>query len=74
MYCSCVAKKPPPHIYDVETEVDGQRHTGTYSIQSGVITVNLSGHGSKSTQIGASPAEHLAKLLLGELVIAGRRR
>jgi hypothetical protein len=56
---------------DVATEIDGKRHTGSYVVDSGVITVS-NADGSRATQLGRSDAHHLAKRLLGELVTQKR--
>lgn len=55
-----------PIRYDVETEVDGEVHRGSYEVSGGMLTVK-SMWGSKSTQPGARP-DVLARILLAELV------
>ncbi len=52
----------------VTTEVDGQTYIGRYVISGKVVTVSMPGVGSKSTQIGGSPVESIARLLLRRIV------
>lgn len=47
-------------------EVDGRTVRGSYRVERGIITVSSSA-GSRSTEIGGSTAEQLARLLLLEL-------
>jgi len=51
----------------VETEKDGDIHKATYTVWKEVVTVEYEGR-SKSTQLGNSSAESIAKWLLIELV------
>ncbi len=61
--------KPPPRSRPVEiVEVDGTRFGGHDVVDKGSITVSTALHGSKTTQVGASPPEVLARMLLRELV------
>jgi hypothetical protein len=55
---------------NVEIEKDGKRYAGKYRVEGGIITVTYDGEGGgdKSTQVGNSEPERLAKLLLIELV------
>jgi hypothetical protein len=57
--------------HDVATEIDGKRHTGSYVIDRGVITVS-NADGSRATRLGRADAHHVAKRLLGELVTQKR--
>jgi hypothetical protein len=50
----------------IEIETDGRRVTGTYVVEAGMITVS-SASGSKTTHVGNTPTEVLARLLLSEL-------
>lgn len=61
-------KRPtaPPVRHNIECEVDGQVHRGTYEVTGGVLTVHGAG-GSKSAQPGARP-DVMARIILGELV------
>jgi hypothetical protein len=56
---------PPPRAITIER--DGVRHTGHFTVQSGVVSVS-DRMDSKSTQIGGSSADAVAKALLSELV------
>ncbi len=58
-----------PKPDEVEVEKAGKIHKGTYRVESGIVTVN-SAYGTKSTQVGSSDADWLAKALLLELVVA----
>ena len=60
--------KRPPECHDVEVEIDGKRHRGSYSVDRGVIRVSYSDGGSKATQLGGIDPDRLAKRLLSELV------
>ena len=63
-----MAKKPPRFRYEITIEHNGKPYTGSYTVQSGIVTVD-SMYGRKSTQVGGSDAERIARLMLGELVI-----
>jgi hypothetical protein len=52
----------------VRIDVDGTQHVGTYTTTSGVVAVTDDRGRSRTTQIGGSSAEHIARLLLHELV------
>jgi hypothetical protein len=58
---------------DVVIEKDGERHTGSYTVERGVITVRY-GFRSKTTQIGNTSVGALARLLLLELLSAHVQR
>src|SRR5690348_16385107 len=53
----------------VTVTVDGVAYHGSYFVQRSMIYV-LSPLGAKATQVGSSPPESIAKLLLSELVRA----
>lgn len=55
--------------YDVQCEVDGQEHHGTYCVEEGMVTVS-SATGSKTARAGVRP-DVLAKVILAELVRSG---
>jgi hypothetical protein len=61
-----------PHV-ELAIERDGERHVGNYFVERGMITVSYSKGGSKTTQVGGTPTESLATLLLTELVGESRR-
>jgi hypothetical protein len=60
-------KRPSAVAHYVELELDGTRFAGSYSVESGVVTV-VYGRFTKSTQVGDSSSERVAKMLLRELV------
>jgi hypothetical protein len=65
----------PTPVKDVVVMINGVEHRGTYFVQSSMVHVR-SDAGSKATQVGGSPPETIAKILLSELVRAsstGRR-
>jgi hypothetical protein len=66
-----MVKKLPPIRHDVTVEHNGKQHTGSYTVQSGVVSVS-SFYGSKATQLGGSDASRIARRLLIELVIANQ--
>lgn len=49
---------------------NGKDYSATYRIEKGVITVRTV-YGSKSTQLGSSPPESLARMLLSEMIQSG---
>jgi hypothetical protein len=51
----------------VSVEVAGKVYHGSYEVTETMITVALEGR-TKTTQLGASPAEGLARIMLRELV------
>jgi len=57
--------------YPVTCEIDGKAHRGTYWIAGKILTV-ATGMGGKSTQVGSTPAEALAKRLLQDLAKEGK--
>jgi hypothetical protein len=62
-------QRRPVERFDVELERDDERHSGTYSVEGGIVTVTYRGR-TTSAQLGGSrdAPEHLAQNLLGELV------
>ena len=58
------------HWNNVEVEKDGRTYAGKYRVEAGIITVtyDLEGGADKSTQVGHSKPEELARLILLELV------
>jgi hypothetical protein len=59
--------KKQPRVYQVEVERNGVLHTGTYTIERGIITVSYEFR-QNTTQVGSMPPEALAKILLGEIL------
>ena len=60
-----------PLRYPVTCDVDGKTHHGTYWVAGKIMTVST-GMGGKSTQVGSTTNELLAKRLLGEMVKEGK--
>lgn len=63
-------KTQPPHM-QVSTEIDGKSYSGTYTVESKMVTV-WTAMGRKTTQISGGSAPTLARLMLGELVREGK--
>jgi hypothetical protein len=57
----------------ISTELDGVTYKGTYYTESGCVIVH-SRFGQKATQIGGSPADMLAEIMLMELVGASQSK
>jgi hypothetical protein len=62
-----MAGSRPALVRDVIVTIDGVTHRGTYFVRGKMVHV-LSSFGNMDTQVGGSPPETLAKLLLSELV------
>lgn len=66
-----------PDRHEVSIEVDGKPYTGWYHLQDGchreadMLTVSTA-NGYKTTHLGNTPPEGLARLLLSELVHEGK--
>lgn len=60
-------RRKNPELHDIEVEIDGKHYEGTYSVESGVVTVYY-GFNNKATQIGGSSAQRIARTLLFELI------
>ena len=56
----------------VTVTIDGVAYQGTYSVQRSMVYVR-SPLGTKATEVGESPPETIAKLLLSDLAKAGQR-
>lgn len=54
--------------HEIKIQHNDKEYQGRYAIERGVITVTAAGYGRKSTQLGSSSPESLARLLLGELI------
>lgn len=57
----------PAVVKTLTVTIYGVAYHGTYFIQNSIVYVQSS-FGSKATQLGTSPPEMVAKLLLSELV------
>jgi len=64
-----IEQRPPR--YPVTCEIDGETHRGNYWVAGKILTVSTA-KGGKSKQVGATPAEVLAKQLLHELAKEGK--
>ena len=54
-------------VSNITITIDGVTHSGTYYTHGSMVYVQY-GTARKETQIGGSPAEFIAKLLLSEMV------
>jgi hypothetical protein len=54
----------------VSVTINGVTHEGTYFVQNYMVHV-LSSFGAKAIQLGGSPPEMIARMLLSELVRGG---
>jgi len=63
-------KTQPPHMA-VSTDINGKTYSGTYTVESKMVTV-WTAMGQKTTQISGGAAQTLARLMLGELVREGK--
>jgi hypothetical protein len=57
----------PTSVHEVTVTLDGVTHKGTYYVQDSLVHVQCDA-GTKKTQLGGTPAETIAKLLMSELV------
>jgi hypothetical protein len=57
----------PSSVKPVTVTIDRVTHYGTYYVQDSLVYVQY-GTARKETQVGGSPAESIAQLLLSELV------
>jgi hypothetical protein len=62
----------PTAVKPVTVTIKGVAHHGTYYVSGSMVHVQ-STFGTKETQVGGSPPETIAKLLLSELVRASAR-
>ena len=58
----------------ITVEIDGKEHRGEYFVEKGMIIVSSPLLGSETTQLGAIPADSLARQLLTELVGKARNK
>ena len=56
----------------ITIEREGKTCTGEFRVEKGMVEVTTETGGYKSTQLGASPADSVARLLLSELVREGK--
>lgn len=63
----------PPQTFECTMEFDGKKHTASYSVKSGVVTVE-SALGRRSTQVGGSTAQMVARMLLREILQGAKER
>lgn len=60
---------------NVSVEIEGKEYHGTYTVTGDLPLVRVvSSYGSHATQQGGLPPEHLAQVLLCELVERQQRR
>lgn len=55
----------------IEMQYNGNTYSAEYTIEGGMITVSGNG-GSKTTQVGGTPEDTLARMLLRELINEGK--
>jgi len=55
----------------VTIKIGNQEHSAPYSVERGIVTVRHPLYGSRSTQVGGSPPETIARMLLREIVSKG---
>jgi hypothetical protein len=60
----------PTFVREVSVTIGDEIHHGTYFVQGSMVHVQSS-FGAKATQVGNSPPQMIAKMLLSELVRAG---
>lgn len=59
-------------IRTITIEREGKTYTGEFRVEKGMVAVTTEAGGYTSTQLGASPADSVARLLLSELVREGK--
>jgi hypothetical protein len=57
-------------LYEISVTIGDEIHHGTYFVQGSMVHVQWS-FGAKAIQVGNSPPEMIARMLLSELVRAG---
>lgn len=58
---------------EVSVEIDGSTYLGTFRVESKVVIV-AAAFGSGSTHLGSLSAEHVARLLLRDIVAGAKAR
>ena len=56
-----------PFLDEVTIEFEGKEYKGRYKVESKMVYAT-SAHGSKATQLGGSPAEVIARMLLRNIL------
>ena len=59
--------------YELSFRIDGNLVTGTFHVESGLVTATHNGE-SKTTQVGGSTPQAVARLLIREIVTAQNMR
>lgn len=67
------SNKPLPMPIEIVVEIDGRKYTGSYTVSGRVITVHGPDFASKSTQLGGSSADSLARVLMREMIREGAK-
>jgi hypothetical protein len=62
----------PHHWQSFSVDVDGKSYDGRYTIDGGMIVVQAPRGDTEETQLGGTPPESLAILLLSQMVREGR--
>ena len=69
-------KKQPQQRHEISMTHNGKTYRAHYYVESGVVTVEVMSEDAavtkQTTQIGGSTAEHVALMLLREMIDAGR--
>ena len=60
-------RKKPVQWHEITIEDKGKTFQAYFYVERGIVTV-VSCFGQKSTQIGSSPAESIARIMLRELI------
>lgn len=60
-------KKDFNNAKEIVIEINGKEYSGRYIVKRSIVSV-ISSFGEKSTQVGGSAPESIARLMLGELV------
>ncbi|CAN5358373.1 hypothetical protein BH10PSE17_BH10PSE17_25020 [soil metagenome] len=59
----------PQQPRDVSVEINGKTYHGTYTTESGTVTVS-NGYSRQTTHVGGSHADVIARMMLREIVQA----
>jgi len=62
-------KKQPPHT-EITFRVNRKLRTGSFFVEDGMVTAYYE-DGSQTTQLGGSPAEVVARMLIREMIAKG---
>ena len=60
-------------VYELSFRIDGKLATGSFYVESGLVTATYKGD-SKTTQVGCSTPQAVARLLIREMVTAQNMR